>query len=120
VTIKPLLIFIAKAALRRADARLNAIRVGRSLAHPAVALRDQPIDLAQERFAVYVPAHSPAEGYGLLVFVPPWENAMLPRGWAAILDRHGVIAARHSTAMTLMMARTISGKRWKSRALSRK
>jgi pimeloyl-ACP methyl ester carboxylesterase len=26
-----------------------------------------------------------------LVFIPPWENAMLPKGWAAILDRHGVI-----------------------------
>jgi hypothetical protein len=70
---------------------LNAVRAGRSLAHSAVALRDQPIDLVRERFAVYVPSHSPAEGYGLLVFVPPWENATLPRGWAAILDRHGVI-----------------------------
>ena len=70
---------------------LNAVRVGRSLAHSAAALRDQPIDLAQERFTVYVPSNPPSEGYGLLVFVPPWENAMLPRGWAAILDRHGVI-----------------------------
>jgi pimeloyl-ACP methyl ester carboxylesterase len=70
---------------------LNAVRAGRRLAHSAVALRDQPIDLAQERFTVYVPSRPPAEGYGLLVFVPPWENAMLPRGWAEILDRHGVI-----------------------------
>jgi pimeloyl-ACP methyl ester carboxylesterase len=70
---------------------LNAVRAGRRLAHSAVGLRDQPIDLAQERFTIYVPSHSPAQGYGLLVFVPPWENAMLPRGWAAILDRHGVI-----------------------------
>jgi hypothetical protein len=70
---------------------LNAARAGKRLAQSAVALRDQPIDLAQERFTVFVPSHSPAEGYGLLVFVPPWENAMLPRGWAAILDRHGVI-----------------------------
>jgi len=66
---------------------LAAIRAGRSLAHSAVALRDQPIDLAQEKFTVYVPSHSPAEGYGLLVFVPPWENAMLPRGWAEPSDR---------------------------------
>src|SRR6266478_8202194 len=70
---------------------LNAVRVGRSLAHSAAALRDQPIDLARERFTVYVPSHPPTEGYGLLVFVPPWENAMLPRGWAEILDRHGMI-----------------------------
>src|SRR5882757_10692885 len=70
---------------------LNAVAVDKRLAHSAVALRDQPIDLARERFAVYVPSHPPARGYGLLVFVPPWENAMLPRGWAAILDRRGVI-----------------------------
>ncbi len=70
---------------------LNAVRVRRSLAHSAVMLRDQPIDLAQETFTVYVPSNPAPEGYGLLVFVPPWENAVLPRGWAAILDRHGVI-----------------------------
>src|ERR1700692_1556636 len=50
---------------------LNAVRVGRSVAHSAAALRDQPIDLAQERFTVYVPSNPPSEGYGLLVFVPP-------------------------------------------------
>jgi hypothetical protein len=77
--------------LRRFLSPLNAARAAKRLAQSAVALRDQPIDLTQERFAVYVPSHSPAEGYGLMVFVPPWENAMLPRGWAAILDRHGVI-----------------------------
>jgi pimeloyl-ACP methyl ester carboxylesterase len=70
---------------------LNADQVSKRLAHSAVALRDQSIDLAQERFTVYVPPHSPAQGYGLLVFVPPWEKAMLPRGWAEILDRRGVI-----------------------------
>jgi len=70
---------------------LNAAQVSKRLAHSAVALRDQPIDLAQERFTVYVPPHAQAQGFGLLVFVPPWENAMLPRGWAEVLDRHGVI-----------------------------
>jgi hypothetical protein len=77
--------------LHRLLSPLNALEVGKRLAHSPVALRDQPIDLAQERFSVYVPSHSPAQGYGLLVFVPPWENARLPRGWAAILDRRGVI-----------------------------
>ena len=77
--------------LHRLLSPLNADRAGKKLAHSAVALRDQPIDLAQERFAVFVPSHSPAQGYGLLVFVPPWENATLPLGWAEILDRHGVI-----------------------------
>jgi len=70
---------------------VNADQVSRRLARSAVALRDQPIDLALERFTVYVPPHAPAAGFGLLVFVPPWENAMLPRGWIEILDRRGVI-----------------------------
>jgi pimeloyl-ACP methyl ester carboxylesterase len=77
--------------LHRLLSPLSAAQVSDKLAHSAVALRDQQIDLAQERFTVYVPSHPPAQGYGLLVFVPPWENAMLPRGWAAVLDRRGVI-----------------------------
>jgi dienelactone hydrolase len=77
--------------LHRLLSPLNAAEVRKRLAQSAVALRDQPIDLAQERFTVFVPSHFPTQGYGLLVFVPPWENAMLPRGWAEILDRHGVI-----------------------------
>src|SRR6202035_3435176 len=77
--------------LHRLQSPLSAAQVAEKLAHSAVALRDQSIDLTQERFTVYVPSHPPTQGYGLLVFVPPWENAMLPRGWAAILDRRGVI-----------------------------
>src|ERR1700694_765343 len=77
--------------LHRLLSPLNAVQVSKRLAHSAVALRDQPIELAQERFTVFVPSHPPAQGYGLLVFVPPWQNAVLPRGWAAILDRRGVI-----------------------------
>jgi dienelactone hydrolase len=77
--------------LHRLLSPLNADQASKRLAHSAVALRDQPIDLAQERFAVFVPSHSPPQGYGLLVFVPPWENAALPLGWAEMLDRRGVI-----------------------------
>ena len=84
---------------------LNAAEVRKTLAHSAVGLRDQPIDLAHERFTVYVPSHLPARGYGLLVFIPPWENAMLPVGWAAILDRRGVIfvsAANSGNGMNIL------------------
>jgi pimeloyl-ACP methyl ester carboxylesterase len=77
--------------LHRLLSPLNAVQARKMLAHSIVGLRDQPIDLSQERFTVYVPSHPPARGYGLLVFVPPWPNAMLPRGWDAILERHGVI-----------------------------
>lgn len=41
---------------------------------------------------MYVPAGpAPERGYGLLVFIPPWSEASLPRDWPRVLDRHGVI-----------------------------
>ena len=46
------------------------------------ALRPQAIDLTQERFSLYVPAQRPAPGYALMVFIPPWQDAHLPSGWA--------------------------------------
>ncbi|HET7786907.1 MAG TPA: PHB depolymerase family esterase [Myxococcales bacterium] len=71
----------------------------RALAARGEALGGQPVDLARERFAVYVPAGAPpAAGYGLLVFVSPGPEAPQPRRWRAPLDRHGLIfvAAAHS------------------------
>ena len=55
------------------------------------ALRPQAVDLLQERFSVYVPAQRPSRGYGLMVFIPPWQDARLPQGWATVLDKHGMI-----------------------------
>ena len=55
------------------------------------ALRLQAIDLTQEAFTVYVPVKQPSRGYGLLVFIPPWQDAHLPAGWAAVLDDFGMI-----------------------------
>jgi pimeloyl-ACP methyl ester carboxylesterase len=54
-------------------------------------LNETPLDLSRERYIVYVPAHEPPAGYGLLVFVPPWDEAHLPLGWASVLDRFGVV-----------------------------
>ncbi len=54
-------------------------------------LLEQSIDLAAERFVLYVPPTPPAAGYGVLVFVPPWQDARLPQGWGPTLDRFGVI-----------------------------
>ncbi len=59
----------------------------------------EPLDLAQERFVVYVPQGAPPpDGYGLLVFIPPWPQAALPKDWAHVLDRRGMIfvSAAHS------------------------
>jgi hypothetical protein len=56
-----------------------------------VSLRPQAVDLTQESFSVYVPAQRPSQGYALMVFIPPWEDAHLPPGWSSILDEHGMI-----------------------------
>jgi hypothetical protein len=70
---------------------LLAKQVNRSIAAMAQAPRDQAVDLAREKFVLYVPAAEPPQGYALMVFVPPWEEAKLPPGWGPVLERHGVI-----------------------------
>ena len=70
---------------------LEARRVNQAALHPGHAMREQPLDPAHESFAVYVPARAPPHGYALLVFVPPWPEAAVPRTWKPALDRHGTI-----------------------------
>jgi pimeloyl-ACP methyl ester carboxylesterase len=65
--------------------------IARVSANSHLTLREQSIDLAHERFAVYVPATAPPQGYALLSFIPPWQGATLPSGWARVLDKHGMI-----------------------------
>lgn len=76
--------------VRRLFSPLQASRMNRAIASRG-DIREQAIDLSQEKFAVYVPSAIPAAGYALLVFVPPWEQATVPTRWAAELDRHGMI-----------------------------
>jgi hypothetical protein len=76
---------------RRLLSPLNAMRVSQELARSGQAAREQSIDLAHERFAVYVPGQMPPHGYALLVFVPPWQAATVPPPWTSVLDRHGMI-----------------------------
>jgi dienelactone hydrolase len=61
------------------------------LARSGKALAPQPVDLAGEAFALYVPSRTPPHGYGLIVFVPPWQDARLPPEWKAALDERGLI-----------------------------
>lgn len=90
--------------LQRLHAALRQCRVGAThaespdrganpalLAQSGKRLGDQPVNLADEKFAVYVPAQKPTGGYALLVFVPPWNDARLPDGWGPVLDQYGVI-----------------------------
>ena len=77
--------------VRRLLSPLEALRVNATTLHPAHAMREQPLDPGHESFAVYVPTSAPLHGYALLVFVPPWPEAGVPRTWIPALDRHGTI-----------------------------
>lgn len=71
-----------------------------------MVLREQPLDLAKEKFAVYLPAGAPPKsGYGLLVFIAPWAEATRPQVWRPPLDRHGMIlvsAANSGNEVTIL------------------
>jgi predicted esterase len=75
--------------IARLASPLTAEQMRRALA--GRSLDERPLDLSKERFVLYVPAKAPEGGYGLLVFVPPWNEAVLPNGWQPVLDRLGVI-----------------------------
>jgi pimeloyl-ACP methyl ester carboxylesterase len=76
---------------RRLLSPLTAARLPQLLARSEKGLTEQPINLAEETFLLYVPAHAPVNGYALLIFVPPSDKPLLPHGWGAVLDRYGVI-----------------------------
>jgi len=78
--------------VRRLSSPLTALRLTQEAERAGKVLRGQPIDLTRERFSLYVPAGAPpAHGYSLLVFVPPWPKAEVPRPWMSVLDRHAMI-----------------------------
>ena len=77
--------------LRRMLSPLDEAQVQHTLNQQSEQLSAQSVDLAQERFVLYVPPKAPAGGYALLVFVPPWHDARLPEGWPEVLDRYDMI-----------------------------
>jgi hypothetical protein len=79
--------------VRRMLSPLGYVALRRRLAAAGDSLTGYPVDLAAEQFMVYVPARAPPAGYGLMVFVPPWNDARLPEGWSGVLDRFGMILA---------------------------
>lgn len=77
---------------RRALPPLTFHRGERAFAARGKRFPEQSIDLAKERFTLYVPAGAPPkDGYGVLVFVGPWTEATRPRSWQPPLNRHGLI-----------------------------
>ncbi|MGE5183087.1 MAG: hypothetical protein ACM31C_13545 [Acidobacteriota bacterium] len=82
----------AREQRRDRAARAVAADVPARLAARGQRFADQAIDLATERFDVYVPAAPPPPaGYALTVFAAPWPDATRPRRWLEPLDRHGVV-----------------------------
>ena len=76
---------------RRLLSPATATRIEQHLTSSGKIFAGQAVNLAAEKFVVYVPSQSPAQGYALVVFVPPWREARLPEGWAAVLDSYGAI-----------------------------
>jgi hypothetical protein len=54
-------------------------------------MREQPLDLGQESFSLYVPASAPPNGYSLLVVISPLDSPLIPPSWHWVLDRRGII-----------------------------
>lgn len=76
---------------RRVLSPMLAAQIQQAVAVGRVHVREQSVDLASERFAVYVPPTMPEKGFGLLVFVSPWNEAAVPSPWISQLDKHGII-----------------------------
>lgn len=91
--------------VRRMLSPLEAAQIPAALARAGTKLSDQPVDLARETFVLYVPLREPAQGYGVVVFVPPWNKAALPSDWVPVLEQFGLIfvsAARSGNDQTVL------------------
>jgi predicted esterase len=77
--------------VRRLLTPLAAAQVERTLRASHQELPAASLDLATERFTVFVPAHQPHAGYALLVFIAPWPQARVPPGWQEALEREGAV-----------------------------
>ncbi len=80
--------------IRRLFSPLQAARTTERATRLGANLNAQAIDLTAERFSIYVPSRAaPPGGYSLLVFVPPWPAAVVPRKWVSVLGSHAMIFA---------------------------
>src|SRR5262249_51693768 len=79
--------------VRRLRSPLSALRLNQDAERAGRTLRGQPIDLVKERYSIFVPnaPHSPSGTYCLLVFIPPWPRAEVPRAWIPVLNRYNTI-----------------------------
>jgi len=79
--------------VRRLYSPSAALRLNEEAEHAGQTLRGQALDLATESYSLYIPDHarSPSEAYSLLVFIPPYPRAEVPRQWIPVLNRTNII-----------------------------
>lgn len=90
---------------RRLLSPADAANLARQLEAAHGTPESQPLNPAEEKFLVYVPPQRPERGYALLVFVPPWQQAWLPKYWESVLAQRGMIfvtAARSGNKESVM------------------
>jgi pimeloyl-ACP methyl ester carboxylesterase len=92
---------------RRLLSPLTVMQMRSALARAGQSLRDQSVVPANEKFLVHVPPQMPANGYGVLVFVPATKLTTIPKGWQGVLDSYGMIfvGAQNSGNNTFDMSR---------------
>lgn len=77
---------------RRLESPLQVDIAFRTMAQRNQRLAEQPLDLATEHYRIFIPSKQPTAGYGLMVFVPPWQGGpLIPPTWRAALDERGII-----------------------------
>lgn len=78
--------------VRRTLSPIAAERVLGYLHDNSQHLPDQSIDLSGEHFELYIPPGAPpTDGYGLIVFIAPWDEPRIPSEWRKAFDRHHLI-----------------------------
>jgi predicted esterase len=77
--------------LSRVLTPLTLAGIKRDFAQSGKSLGETSVNLAAEKFLIYVPPNKPPQGYRLMVFVPPWQKAQLPQGWGPVLDQFGMV-----------------------------
>ena len=77
---------------RRTQTPITFDRLQRFRAAGGARVDEHPLDLADERFDVYLPRTPPPGGrHALLVWISPHDRMPAPHAWRDALDRHGMI-----------------------------
>jgi dienelactone hydrolase len=77
--------------VRRMLSPLAGAQIPATLARTGTRLSDQPVNLANENFILYVPVREPSQGYGMIAFVPPWDKTAVPPDWIPVFEQSGLI-----------------------------